>query len=168
MNTIRIILLSLSMSLAATVVGAQGASIALGTEGFSAKLPVEVTADEFSVDQTTGKAVFDGNVLVVQGQMRMSAGRVTIEYAQEEGAANGIARLLATGGVTFVTASDAAEAKDAIYSVAEGTVTMTGEVILTQGLNAIAGDKLVVNLASGNGRMEGRVRTVFTPAGGDQ
>ncbi len=112
--------------------------------------------------------MFNGNVLVVQGQMRMSAGRVTIEYAQEEGAASGIARLLATGGVTFVTASDAAEAKDAIYSVAEGTVTMTGEVILTQGQNAIAGDKLVVNLTSGNGRMEGRVRTVFTPAGGDQ
>ena len=148
---------------------AQGASIALGTGGFDAGLPVEVTADEFSVDQSDGKAVFAGNVLVVQGTVRMSAGTVTIEYAEGDDAPNGISRLLASGGVTFVTASDAAEAKDAIYSVADGTVTLSGEVLLTQGRNAIAGDRLVVNLESGNGRMEGRVRTVFTPStGGDQ
>lgn len=167
MITLRIVILSAILSLSASGAMAQAANIALGTGGFSAKLPVEVTADEFSVDQATGKAVFDGNVLVVQGDLRMSAGRVTIEYAQEDGAANGISRLLATGGVTFVTASDAAEAKDAVYSVADGIVTMTGEVILTQGQNAISGDKLVVNLTSGDGRMEGRVRTVFTPSGGD-
>ena len=163
----RILLISVILSLFASLAIAQSASIAVGTSGFSASLPVEVTADEFSVDQSTGKAVFDGNVLVVQGDVRMSAGRVTIEYATDAGAANGISRLLATGGVTFGTSSDAAEAKDAVYSVADGIVTMSGDVILTQGQSAIAGDKLVVNLTSGNGRMEGRVRTVFTPSGGN-
>lgn len=152
---------------------AQGANIALGTGAFDSGLPVEVTADEFTVDQSTGKAEFNGNVLVVQGDVRMSASKVTIEYSQGDGTdtPNGISRLLASGGVTFVTATDAAEAKDAVYSVAEGTVTMSGEVLLTQGQSAIAGDRLVVNLASGNGRMEGRVRTVFAPSttdGGDQ
>lgn len=144
---------------------AQTANIAIGTGGFDASLPVEVTADEFSVDQSNGKAQFKGNVLVVQGQVRMSAGTVTIEY-NEQGAENAIKRLLATGGVTFVTASDAAEATNAVYSVAESTVTLDGNVLLTQGQSAIAGDRLVVNLTSGNGRMEGRVRTVFTPSGG--
>lgn len=146
---------------------AQGANIALGTGAFNASLPVEVTADEFSVDQSNGQAVFAGNVLVVQGEVRLSANSVTVEYAQGDGTPNGISRLLAAGGVTFVTATDAAEARDAVYSVAEGTVTMSGDVILTQGPNAISGDRLVVNLASGNGRMEGRVRTVFS-SGGDQ
>ncbi|MEM7717784.1 MAG: LptA/OstA family protein [Pseudomonadota bacterium] len=144
---------------------AQTANIAVGTGGFDASLPVEVTADEFSVDQASGEAVFDGNVLIVQGDLRLSAGTVTIEYAAE-GSDNAIARLLATGGVTFVTASDAAEAADAIYSVAQGTVTLSGDVLLTQGRNAIAGDRLVVDLGSGNGRMEGRVRTVFAPSEG--
>ncbi len=161
-------LLLICLLIAAGVATAQTANIALGTGGFSATLPVEVTADAFSVDQSTGKAVFDGNVLVVQGDVRMSAGKVTIEYASGDGAQGGIDRLLATGGVTFVTVSDAAEARDAVYSVADGTVTMTGEVLLTQGQNAIAGDKLVVNLTSGNGRMEGRVRTVFAPSGGSE
>lgn len=144
---------------------AQSANIALGSGGFDPTLPVEVTADQFSVDQASGKAVFDGNVLIAQGEMRLSAGTVTIEYA-EEGSENSISRLLATGGVTFVTSSDAAEASDAVYSVSQGTVTLSGDVLLTQGRNAIAGDRLVLNLESGNGRMEGRVRTVFTPADG--
>jgi lipopolysaccharide export system protein LptA len=144
---------------------AQSANIALGSGGFDPTMPVEVTADQFSVDQASGKAVFDGNVLIAQGEMRLSAGTVTIEYA-EEGAANAISRLLATGGVTFVTSSDAAEAANAVYSVSQGTVTLSGDVLLTQGRNAIAGDRLVLNLESGNGRMEGRVRTVFTPADG--
>ncbi|MEM6386006.1 MAG: lipopolysaccharide transport periplasmic protein LptA [Pseudomonadota bacterium] len=152
--------------LSAPLAVAQSANIAFGTSTFDARLPVEVTADQFSVDQGTGEAVFDGNVLIVQGDMRLSAGTVTIEYA-EEGAENAISRLLASGGVTFVTPSDAAEAADAVYSVDQGTVTLTGDVLLTQGPNAIAGDRLVVNLASGNGQMDGRVRTVFTPSGGD-
>lgn len=144
---------------------AQSANIALGSGGFDPTIPVEVTADQFSVDQASGKAVFDGNVLIAQGEMRLSAGTVTIEYA-EEGSENAISRLLASGGVTFVTSSDAAEAANAIYSVAQGTVTLSGDVLLTQGRNAIAGDRLVLNLEDGNGRMEGRVRTVFTPADG--
>lgn len=146
---------------------AQGANIALGTGAFNTGLPVEVTADEFSVDQSNGQAVFAGNVLVVQGEVRLSANSVTIEYAQGADAPNGISRLLADGGVTFVTATDAAESQGAVYSVADGTVTMSGDVILTQGQNAISGDRLVVNLTSGTGRMEGRVRTVFS-SGGDQ
>ena len=150
----------------AATAASQSANIAVGTGAFDASLPVEVTADELSVDQSNGKAVFDGNVLIVQGEVRLSAGTVTIEYA-EEGSANAISRLLASGGVTFVTASDAAEARDAVYSVSDGTVTLSGNVLLTQGANAIAGDKLVVNLSDGNGRMEGRVRTVITPSGGD-
>ena len=38
---------------------------------------------------------------------------------------------------------------------------MTGDVILTQGPNALSGERLIVDLTSGTGRMEGRVRTIF-------
>jgi len=141
---------------------AQGTSIALGTGAFNSGLPVEVSADELSVDQGSGEATFDGNVLVVQGDVRMSAGKVVIVYATtDSGSANGIARLVASGGVTFVTATDAAEAETADYSIDEGTVTLAGNVLLTQGQMALSGEKLVVDLTSGSGRMEGRVRTVI-------
>lgn len=147
---------------------AQGANIALGTASFDTGQPVEVSADQLSVDQGTGQAVFDGNVLVVQGDVRLTAGRIVVVYAKDSGGnASGIDRLEADGGVTFVTATDAAEAQNAVYSVADGMVTLSGEVLLTQGPNALAGERLVLNLADGSGRMEGRVRTVFGTGGGN-
>lgn len=144
---------------------AQGATIALGGGTVDTSLPVEVSADELSVDQANGQAVLDGNVLIVQGEVRISANKVTIEYASDNDTPSGVSRLLATGGVTFVTAADAAEAETATYSVADGTVILDGNVLLTQGQNAISGDRLVMNLGAGSGRMEGRVRTVISPAG---
>lgn len=154
-----------SVLMTAGAASAQSANIALGTAAFDRTQQVEVSADELSIDQSNGQAVFAGNVLVVQGEVRMSAARVAVEYAQDGGAPNGISRLQATGGVTFVTASDAVEASEATYSVANGTVQLSGDVILTQGQNAISGERLVVDLNSGQGRMEGRVRTIFTPSG---
>ena len=152
-----------------TLLLAQGALVDLGSGAFDSGQPVEVSADTLSVDQATGQAVFDGNVLVVQGTVRMSAARVEVEYASGEGGApNGIERLRASGGVTFVTATDAAEAQEAIYTIDSSSVVLTGGVLLTQGATAISGDRLVVDLKSGSGRMEGRVRTVIDTGGGDQ
>ncbi len=143
----------------------QAASIALGTPTFDVATPVEVTADSLSVDQGSGAAVFEGNVLVVQGDVRMSAGAVEIIYSDDTDG-NGIEELRASGGVTFVTATDAVEAREAVYSIASGTVVLSGDVLLTQGQNAIAGERLTVNLEGGTGQMEGRVRTVI--GGGDR
>lgn len=156
----RILLLCLVLSPAAAF--AQGANLSIGSGGFDSGLPVEVSADTFSVDQNSGRAVFDGNVLVVQGDVRMSAGNVVIVYGQDaDGSASGIDQLIASGGVTFVTPTDAAESQDAVYSVADSTVTLTGDVLLTQGQNALSGQKLVVDLTDGTAQMQGRVRTVF-------
>lgn len=152
-----------------TLILAQGATINLGSGAFDSGLPVEVSADSLSVDQSTGQAVFDGNVLVVQGDVRLSAARVEIEYATAEGeTSNGIERLIASGGVTFVTATDAAEASEAIYSIANSSVILSGGVLLTQGTTAITGDRLVVDLSNGSGRMEGRVRTVINSGGNNE
>ena len=157
----------LAIVLWAPLVWAQSASIALGTQAFDKTQPVEVTADSLSVDQRNGSAVFDGNVLVVQGEVRLSAGKVTVEYSTENDAGSGVSKMLASGGVTFVTATDAVEAREAIYAVDAGTVRLSGDVLLTQGQNAIAGDLLTINLESGAGTMEGRVRTVFNAGGGN-
>ena len=159
-------LVTATLLVVATFAVAQSAAIDLGMKDFDKTQPVEVTADALSVNQQDGTAVFDGNVLVVQGEVRMSAGNVRVEYGQS-GGSSGISRLIATGGVTFVTAADAVEAREADYSVDAGTVRLTGDVLLTQGQNAISGDTLTVDLRSGSGTMEGRVRTVFNTGGGN-
>ncbi|MEM9709948.1 MAG: LptA/OstA family protein [Pseudomonadota bacterium] len=142
---------------------AQGSNVALGGLAFDNSAPIEVSADELSVDPNDGAAVFEGNVVVAQGDLRLAAGFIRVEYATDE---NGnqtpsIGRVSASGGVTFVNGSDAAEAKEAVYAVEDGSLVLSGDVLLTQGGNAVAGDQLFVDLNSGTGRMEGRVRTVF-------
>ena len=49
------------------------------------------------------------------------------------------------------------------------TVTMTGNVVMSDGENVQAGEKMVYNTKSTIGRMEGgRVRGIFTPGAGDK
>jgi lipopolysaccharide export system protein LptA len=140
----------------------QGASLSFGEMSIDPDSPIELSADELSVSQPDGAATFSGSVMVAQGDLRIAADTMRIEYAQgEDGGRNRISRLFASGGVTVVTPSEAAEAQEAVYSIADGTVVLTGDVILTQGPNAISGDVLTIDLAGGTGRFEGRVRTVL-------
>lgn len=126
--------------------------------------PVELAAERLEVDQGTGRATFSGEVVVVQGDLRLSAARVVVEYATDPATGrNRIARLLADGGVLLVTPQEAAEAAEAVYDLDAGEIAMAGDVLLTQGANALAGDRLVIDLISRTGRMEGRVRTVILP-----
>jgi len=156
----------LTLLLLTGMASAQGASVAFGGLKHDASLPVEITADELSVDQATGSAVFIGNVVAGQGEMRLSAARVQVQYATENGQATGrIDQLIATGNVTLVNGAEAAEAEKAVYQVGDAEIVMTGNVILTQGQNALSGEKLTVDLNSGSGRMSGRVRTIFRTGG---
>jgi lipopolysaccharide export system protein LptA len=123
---------------------------------------VEVTSEAFSVDNASGTAVFNGNVVVTQGELKLSAAEVRVEYNSDQTA---IDRLVAGGGVTIVNLADAAEAREAVYSIASGVIVLTGDVLLTQGPSAMAGEKLTVNLKDGTGVMEGGVTTTFVPGG---
>lgn len=144
---------------------AQGANVPFGIRQ-DASLPVEVSADRLSVSQADGSATFSGNVVVGQGEMRLSAAEVRVDYAAgADGRPGRIVRLIATGGVTLVSGREAAEAREAVYSIDEATVVLTGEVILTQGGNVLSADRLLVNLADGTAVVEGRVRTILQPEG---
>ncbi len=143
-------------------VAAQGANVAFGTIRQDTGLPVEVTADNLSVYQATGTAIFTGNVLIGQGEMRLSASSVLVVYRAN---GEGIERLEATGGVTLVSGPDAAESERADYDIDTGTIVMTGNVLLAQGRNALSSDKMSVKLSDGTAQMSGRVRTVLQPGG---
>ena len=137
---------------------AQGTSVAFGTIRQDVSLPVEATADSLSVDQETGNATFEGNVVIGQGEMRLSAGLVKIVYRNE---GQGIQRLEASGGVTLVSGPDAAEADRADYSIDDGTIVLTGNVLLSQGASAISAERMSIRLADGTAQMSGRVRTIL-------
>ena len=137
---------------------AQGAQVAFGGMQQDTSAPVEVTADQLSVSQSDGTALYTGNVVIGQGEMRLAAPRVLVVYAE---AAGRIQRLEATGGVTLVSGEDAAEAERADYDIDAGTVVMTGDVLLTQGPNALTSESMTVNLEDGTAQMSGRVRSIL-------
>ena len=145
----------------ATPLAAQ-TSIDLGGLTADSGAPVEVTADALEVDQAAGTAVFTGDVVIAQGDLRLSAPQVEVTYGEESG---DITRMQASGGVTFVTASEAAEAQTADYDLASGLLTLEGDVLLTQGASALSANRMVVNLETGTAQMTGRVSTVFGQGG---
>ena len=137
-------------------------NIDLGGISADPKAPVEVSADNLSVDQDSGTAVFSGNVVIGQGDLRLSAGSVRVVYSDSTG---DIAQLLATDGVTLVTDSEAAEAATADYNLTTGILTLSGSVLLTQGASALSAEQITIDLNSGRTQMSGRVRTVFQQDG---
>ena len=133
-------------------------NINLGGIRADSSAPVEVAADSLTVDQDTGTAVFSGNVVIGQGDLRLSASSVRVIYDEATG---DITKLNASGGVTFVTATEAAEAQTAAYDLTSGTIVLTGDVLLTQGASALSANQMTVNVNTGTAQMSGRVRTVF-------
>jgi lipopolysaccharide export system protein LptA len=150
--------LFLGLVLAASAAAQVG--IGFGGVAYDARQPVEVTADNLTIDQSTGQAVFSGNVIVHQGDLRMAAGEVRVIYSEAEGRRS-VDEVVATGGVLVTRGADAAEGREARFDVASAMLTMSGDVLVTQGPTAVAGDRMVVNMRTGNGSVEGRVRTVL-------
>lgn len=162
MSVTRHIVFALFVACLPGLSAAQGAQVAFGNTEQNSNLPVEVTADNLDVDQADGTAVFTGNVLIGQGEMRLSAPRVLVVYKQDQ---SGIRELQASGGVTLVSGEDAAEARTADYNIETGLIEMTGEVLLLQGVNALTGDRMFVDTRAGTARVTGRVKTVLQPQG---
>ncbi len=157
-SALRPCILAFAVALIAT--GADAQTVAFGGLKADPKAPVSVDADNFTVNQADGQAVFTGKVVVVQGEMKLSADRVEVIYGPDR---KTIERLHATGNVILASATDAAQANEAVYTIGTAEVVMTGDVLLTQGPNTMSGQKLVVNLNDGTGTMGGRVSTTFIP-----
>lgn len=150
----------MALACLAGAASAQGAQVAFGEMQRDRGLPVEVSSDSLSVDQSDNSAVFTGNVVIAQGEMRLSAPRVRVVY---RAGGSGIEALEATGGVTLVSGPDAAEAERADYSVTSGIIELRGDVLLVQGRTTITGDRVRVDTAAGSAQVSGRVRTVLQP-----
>lgn len=141
--------------------------------------PIEVTSDSLEVREGEQIAVFTGEVVAGQGTLRLTADTVTVSYGGqggetgETGETGEIDKMVAEGNVFLSNGAETAEGARAEYDVASGMMRMWGDVVLTQGQNAISGESLVIDLEAGTGRVEGsgqgpdggRVKSIFTPSG---
>ncbi|MDF1856658.1 lipopolysaccharide transport periplasmic protein LptA [Pseudooceanicola sp.] len=137
---------------------AQGPSLAFGDNSANSDAPVEVEADSLAINQSDGTAEFSGNVLILQGTMKLTATRVLVTYAEDQ---SRVQKLEATGGVVVVSGADAAESDRADYDLDQRSIVMIGNVVIVQGPNTLTSDRMTIDLEAGTARMDGRVRTLL-------
>jgi len=143
----------------------RGTRLAFGSIKVSADMPLEVVSDALSMDQNVDIAIFSGNVTVDHGELRLNAASVQVEYGNEAegGAANGIIRVIAEGDVRMQSPDETAEGDKAVYTIATSEIVVTGDVVVTQGINRVSGERMTVDLEAGTAVMTGRVRTFIDP-----
>lgn len=122
------------------------------------KQPIEITADSLEVSQNEQLAVFSGNVVAVQGKMRLTSDRMDVHYRsgeQVKGEAQAVSRIKVTGNVFMSTPMETARSLNGLYDVDANMLTLNGDVVLTRGENIVKGDALQYDLASGKSKIVG-------------
>ncbi|MBL8587641.1 MAG: lipopolysaccharide transport periplasmic protein LptA [Methylobacteriaceae bacterium] len=151
--------------------------------GGNSKEPVNIEANKLEWFDKDQKAVYTGDVVVVQGETSLRAAVLTIFLARDEraptadagGAPSGnsqIRRMEATGPVTVIQKDQIGTGDRGEYDKAANKVYLIGNVTLSQGPNITTGERLVYDLdtkqavvESGGGGKK-RVQGIFVPGSG--
>ena len=153
----------------ALVTGAVAQDLGQAFKGLSADSddPIQIEADRLEVLDTEKVAVYIGNVRVRQGETVLKTAQLRVFYTGEpEGNAPGasVSRIEASSRVVVQSGDQTASGDSAVFEMTADRITLTGNVVLTEGKNIVRGDRLVVDLKTRRGRMEGdRVQTILTP-----
>jgi lipopolysaccharide export system protein LptA len=123
-----------------------------------ANAPVDVGSERIEVQDRANRAIFSGNVVATQGNLRLNSQRLTVVYANN-GQNTQIQRLEASGGVTLHSPTETARGQFAIYDLGRRLGTMIGGVTLDQGANHVQGGRLVLDLDSHRAVMDGGAQT---------
>ncbi len=121
--------------------------------------PIQIESDELEVSEQDGRANFIGNVNVVQGDMLLKAGLMTVYYSGESGSVStgtaAIERIELAESVYLQSGEQTATADAGTYQMDSELLTLSGDrVVLSEGDNVLVGCKLTVEVASGNARLE--------------
>jgi lipopolysaccharide export system protein LptA len=124
--------------------------------------PINISSDSFQADLNGKTGTWQGNVVVVQGDMKLRANSVHMSTI------NGKAdKVLADGNVVVDSPKSGIVTGDkGIYSVGPRSVLMTGNVVLKKGKDVMRGAQLTVNLNTGQANLGGGVKTGVPGQGG--
>jgi lipopolysaccharide export system protein LptA len=180
---------------------AQTMTNAFGGLSESSSDPIDIESDLLVVHDKEKYATFRGNVKAVQGSTTLRAKELNVHYVGDSLASGGkkeggeeappakvadakgggeaakgeqaqISKIEAKGEVVITSDKDQTTTSDwALYDVPAQLVTVGGNVVLTQGQNVLKGDRLVIDLKTGESRFEntgneaagGRIRALFMP-----
>jgi len=150
MTRARFLPLGLALALAASSVAADAQS------KHDTGAPIDFDAAHIELQDRANRGLLSGNVVIRQGEMKLSADRMTVNYTGD--ISNGspeISRLDAVGDVTVTRPDQTAHAQYGVYDVDRRIITMVGGVTLTQGTNRVNGNRLSINLDTGRATIDG-------------
>ena len=156
--------------------------------GTSSKEPISIDADKLVYYDKEHKAVYSGNVVVIQGDTKMTCSAMTVfldhgptqaapqpasGQSGAPGTDSGVKHLDAIGPVTVISKTQVATGDSGSYDKAEDKVRLIGHVTLSDGQNVTKGDKLTYDLKSGlaivdTSAKSGRVHGQFIPKSSDE
>jgi lipopolysaccharide export system protein LptA len=176
-----------TLGLAAVPAGGAFAQLATGSNA-----PIDVTADQLVAQNQACVATWKGSVEALQGTARLRADTLSIyekagapeNQTQGQTQAAGLGgvqgkcsgtadKMIADGSVYYATPQEVVKGDHAVYLADNKTITVTGDVVISQGKNVVVGDRLVIDTATGQATMEsdakgrgtpGRVRAVVYPS----
>ncbi|WP_299356038.1 LptA/OstA family protein [uncultured Shimia sp.] len=134
---------------------AQASQVTFGSGNHDTSLPIEATSDNLVLNQELGTAVFQGNVVIVQGGLKISGPSIEVFYDEETKL---IVRVIANERAKITMDQDTAEANTTNYDALKGVIIMEGDVVISQETNHIFTDYLKAFPHSSVAQLEGRVR----------
>jgi lipopolysaccharide export system protein LptA len=137
-------------------------------QGFSQNRdkPVQIEAATLEVRDKEGRATFTGNVNVVQGDTTMRCKVLVVHYDKSsspggmKAATPGprgqqqISRLEAKGDVVVTQQDQTATGDTGLFDVRSNTITLLGNVVVSQGKNVVRGERLVVDMTTGVSKVD--------------
>ena len=161
-------------------------------------LPIQIESATLEVRDKSKMATFSGDVQVVQGDTTIKCDTLVVFYGaggpgagpsasaithSVPGAAKGAAQqgpavpqgaqdirsIEARGNVTVISKDQSASGDLGVYDVKKKMITLTGNVVVTQGKNVLHGDRVTVDTTTGNAHIEltvnspNRVRALIQP-----
>ncbi len=126
---------------------------AQGIAGFDSNQPVNYAADRIELQDRQNRVVLSGDVVITQGDLRLTAARTTVAYT--DAGSLRIQRIDATGGVTVNRGSESARGAAGVYDFNRRVIILSGGVALRRGTDTLNGGRLTMDLNTGLSTVEG-------------
>jgi lipopolysaccharide export system protein LptA len=133
--------------------------------------PIQIESDNLEIREQEKRALFNGNVKVVQGALTLNAAHMIVFYKGDSSAVTSgggdIDRIEVDGSVYLISGNQSARGDEGDFDMRSEILTLKGkQVVLTDGKNVFTGCKLTVLMKNGQAKLDScgtRVRISIDP-----
>lgn len=151
-------------------------------------LPLKIDSESLMVNQNKSQAIFQTNVVAVQGEMVLKSDQMTVFYNNGDArdkSGKSFSKIEAEGNVRLTGDGKEAFSEKAIYDAYTEEVILTGDVKMKENNKLITGEKFVYDTKSGSSQIigssvevvgadgqpttkPGRAKAILTPVADDE